>query len=96
MGEKVYVINVGILVFVKCILFFNIGRLVDVIVCLILKDCDIKGGFLKVVVDFVGINYVKVLLEIFEKNYKMFLEEFVCVIFIRNKVCKYVINVIIK
>lgn len=96
LGEKVYVTNAGISVFVKCTSLLNIGRPVDAIVCPISKDCDIKGGLPKAVADFAGTNYAKVLSGIFEKNDKMFPDEFVCVIPTRNKTCKYVINVTTK
>lgn len=96
LGEKVYVTNAGISVFVMCTSLLNIGKPVDAIVCPISKECDIKGGLPRAVADFAGPNYVKELSEIFDKNDKMFPEEFVCVIPTRNKTCKYVINVTTK
>lgn len=95
--EKVYVTNAGISVFVRCTSLLNIGKQVDAIVCPISNQCDIESGLSRAIANLAGPKYVKDLLDIFEKNEKMFPEEFVCVIPSRNfKACKYVINVTTK
>lgn len=95
--EEVYVTNAGISVFVKCTSLLNIGKQVDAIVCPISNRCDIESGLSRAIANLAGPKYVKDLLDIFEKNEKMFPEEFVCVIPSRNfKACKYVINVTTK
>lgn len=77
----------------KCVLFFDLKILVDVIVCLLLKWIDLDYGFLNVIVGVVGFVFVLKLREIFDLNGEYILEYYIYVIGIEN--IKFFLNVII-